>query len=52
MAAALARRDELRRGAVEHARRFAWARTADALLETYAHAAAEFAGRCLQVEPA
>jgi D-inositol-3-phosphate glycosyltransferase len=45
LAAALARRDDLRRGAVEHARRFSWHRTADALLETYSHANAEFAER-------
>ena len=45
LTAALARRDELRRGAVTHARRFSWNRTADALLETYAHAGAEFADR-------
>jgi D-inositol-3-phosphate glycosyltransferase len=50
--AALARRDELRRGAVAHARRFSWDRTADALLDTYTHAAAEFADRYLAVEPA
>ena len=43
--AALARRDELGRGAVTHARRFSWDRTADALLDTYAVAAAEFADR-------
>jgi D-inositol-3-phosphate glycosyltransferase len=53
LAAALARRAELSRGAVAHARGFSWNRTADALLETYAHAAAGFADRCLQVgEPA
>jgi D-inositol-3-phosphate glycosyltransferase len=43
--AALAHRDELGRGAVAHARSFAWDRTADALLDTYAVAAAEFAAR-------
>jgi len=43
--AALARRDELGRGAVTHARRFSWDRTADALLDTYAVAAGEFADR-------
>ena len=43
--AALARRDELGRGAVTHARRFSWDRTADALLDTYAVAASAFAQR-------
>ncbi len=43
--AALIRRDELGRGAVKHARRFSWERTADALLDTYAVAAGEFAER-------
>ena len=38
-----ARRDELAAGAVEHARGFSWDRTTDALLATYADAAAEFA---------
>jgi D-inositol-3-phosphate glycosyltransferase len=40
-----ARRDELGAQAVEHARRFSWDRTADALLDTYSGAAAEFAER-------
>ncbi|TQM15632.1 D-inositol-3-phosphate glycosyltransferase [Pseudonocardia kunmingensis] len=46
-AAALApgRRDELAAAAVPHARCFSWDRTADALLDTYAGAAAEFADR-------
>ncbi len=53
LAAALSRRDELRRGTVAHARGFSWNRTADALLDTYAQAAAGFATRCLKVgEPA
>ena len=43
--AALARRDELGRGAVAHAHRFSWDRTTDALLDTYAGAAAEFTER-------
>jgi len=43
LTAALARRDELGRGAVVHARRFSWDRTADALLDTYAIAAGGFA---------
>jgi D-inositol-3-phosphate glycosyltransferase len=43
--AALARRAELARGAVVHARRFSWDRTTDALLSTYTGAAAEFAER-------
>lgn len=43
--AAVGRRDELGRGAVDHARRFSWDRTTDALLDTYAGAAAEFAER-------
>jgi D-inositol-3-phosphate glycosyltransferase len=42
---AVARRDELGRGAVAHARQFSWDRTADALLDTYAVAAAEFVDR-------
>jgi D-inositol-3-phosphate glycosyltransferase len=37
------RRAELAAHTVEHARRFSWDRTADALLDTYAVAAAEFA---------
>ena len=40
-----ARRAELAAGTVEHAHRFSWDRTADALLATYADAAAEFAER-------
>ena len=36
------RRAELSRGAVRHARGFSWDRTTDALLATYAGAAAEF----------
>ena len=40
-----ARRDELGAGAVAHARAFSWDRTADALLATYAAAAAEFTQR-------
>ena len=39
------RRAELSRAAVAHARRFSWDRTTDALLATYAGAAAEFAQR-------
>jgi UDP-N-acetylglucosamine: 1L-myo-inositol-1-phosphate 1-alpha-D-N-acetylglucosaminyltransferase len=39
------RRDALGRGAVGHARRFSWDRTTDALLDTYADATSEFAGR-------
>jgi D-inositol-3-phosphate glycosyltransferase len=40
-----ARRAELSRGAVQHARGFSWDRTTDALLATYAGAATEFAAR-------
>jgi D-inositol-3-phosphate glycosyltransferase len=39
------RRGALSRAAVAHARRFSWDRTTDALLDTYAGAAAEFAER-------
>jgi D-inositol-3-phosphate glycosyltransferase len=39
------RRAALSRAAVAHARRFSWDRTTDALLDTYAGAAAEFAER-------
>jgi D-inositol-3-phosphate glycosyltransferase len=39
------RRRALSAGAVGHARRFSWERTTDALLDTYAGAAAEFAER-------
>ncbi|WP_211261396.1 D-inositol-3-phosphate glycosyltransferase [Pseudonocardia acaciae] len=39
------RRAELSAGAVEHARRFSWDRTTDALLATYAGAVAEFGAR-------
>lgn len=42
LSAALARRDELGRGAVVHARGFSWDRTTDTLLDTYGGAAAEF----------
>jgi D-inositol-3-phosphate glycosyltransferase len=45
VALAPARRDELAVAAVEHARQFSWDRTTDALLDTYADAAAEFAER-------
>jgi D-inositol-3-phosphate glycosyltransferase len=45
LTAAIARRDELGVEAVAHARAFSWDRTADALLATYAEAAAEFAQR-------
>ena len=45
LSAALARRDQLGRGAVVHARRFSWDRTTESLLDTYAGAAAEFAER-------
>jgi D-inositol-3-phosphate glycosyltransferase len=45
VALAAGRRDELGRGAVEHARRFSWDRTTDALLDTYADAGAEFTER-------
>ncbi|MDN5932228.1 MAG: D-inositol-3-phosphate glycosyltransferase [Pseudonocardia sp.] len=45
LSAALARRDELGRGAVLHARRFSWDRTTESLLDTYAGAAAEFTER-------
>ena len=38
-------REELSVGAVEHARGFSWDRTTDALLATYADAAAEFHAR-------
>jgi D-inositol-3-phosphate glycosyltransferase len=38
-------RDELGAAAVLHARAFSWDRTADALLDTYANAAAEFTQR-------
>ncbi|MGH3565889.1 MAG: D-inositol-3-phosphate glycosyltransferase [Pseudonocardia sp.] len=38
-------RDRLGRGAVRHARRFSWDRTTDALLDTYAGAAAEYVHR-------
>jgi D-inositol-3-phosphate glycosyltransferase len=40
-----ARRAELSRGAVLHARGFSWDRTTDALLATYAGAATDFAAR-------
>jgi D-inositol-3-phosphate glycosyltransferase len=39
------RRDELGRGAVLHAGRFSWDRTADALLDTYARVGADYAER-------
>jgi D-inositol-3-phosphate glycosyltransferase len=39
------RRSALSAGAVAHAGRFSWERTTDALLDTYAGAAAEFAER-------
>ncbi len=39
------RRAELAAHTVEHAHRFSWERTTDALLDTYADAAAEFADR-------
>jgi len=42
------RRDELAAHTVEHARRFSWDRTADALLDTYADAATEYTERQLQ----
>jgi D-inositol-3-phosphate glycosyltransferase len=46
-------RDELGSGAVQHAQKFSWERTADALLTTYAEAAAEYAERQgLVVRPA
>jgi D-inositol-3-phosphate glycosyltransferase len=38
-------RDELGAAAVLHARAFSWDRTADALLDTYTNAAAEFTQR-------
>jgi D-inositol-3-phosphate glycosyltransferase len=47
LTAAAQRRDELGRGAVAHARGFSWDRTTDALLDTYAEAAAEFRQRAL-----
>lgn len=47
--AAVRRRPVLSRGAVAHARRFSWERTTDALLATYADAAAEFSSRLLPV---
>jgi D-inositol-3-phosphate glycosyltransferase len=40
-----ARRAALARGAVAHAQRFSWDRTTEALLDTYAGAAADFAER-------
>lgn len=45
LASAVVRRGELAAGAVTHARCFSWDRTTDALLATYADAAAEYAGR-------
>jgi D-inositol-3-phosphate glycosyltransferase len=45
LAAAWIRRAELSAAAVAHARRFSWDRTTDALLATYAQAAAEFRQR-------
>ena len=39
------RRDEMGAAAVLHARGFSWDRTADALLDTYTDAAAEFTQR-------
>jgi D-inositol-3-phosphate glycosyltransferase len=39
------RRDALAAAAVPHARRYSWDRTTDALLDTYAEAAAEYAHR-------
>jgi len=45
VALAPARRDELSRGAVGHARRFSWDRTTDALLATYAGVGVEFLDR-------
>ncbi|GAA1310849.1 D-inositol-3-phosphate glycosyltransferase [Pseudonocardia xinjiangensis] len=39
------RRDEMGAAAVRHARMFSWDRTADALLDTYTEAAAEYAER-------
>lgn len=45
LAAAVARRPALARGAVAHARRFSWDRTTEALLATYTDAAAEFRDR-------
>ena len=46
-----ARRAELSRGAVQHARGFSWDRTTDALLATYAGAATEFAARLTAAGP-
>ncbi len=45
VALAPARRDELSRGAVGHARRFSWDRTTDALRATYAGVGVEFLDR-------
>ena len=45
VALAPGRRARLARGAVAHARRFSWDRTTDALVATYADAAAEFRAR-------
>jgi D-inositol-3-phosphate glycosyltransferase len=45
LSAALARRSVLAAAAAGHARLFSWDRTTDALLDTYADAAAEFAAR-------
>lgn len=45
LAAAVLRRTELAAGAVLHASGFSWDRTTDALLDTYADAAAEYAER-------
>lgn len=42
-------RDVLAAGALEHARAFSWDRTTDALLDTYAGAAAEFTARQARV---
>ncbi|MGD9530997.1 D-inositol-3-phosphate glycosyltransferase [Pseudonocardia sp.] len=49
LAEAVRRRAELAPGAVAHAQRFSWERTTDALLTTYADAAAEFAARRMPV---
>lgn len=45
------RRAELSRGALTHARGFSWDRTTESLLDTYAEAAVDFAGRLADGSP-